>query len=87
MAYSQDTFQISKDDIREVVTRSRSAGLNAEEERIIEDTIIRVRGSNERISLFEIDHALQDLEIKQTISKFDRRHVMEAFEAYSSPSE
>lgn len=83
MSYSHNKFQISKADISDVVTRSGIAGLNGDEERIIEDTILRVRGSDERISLFEIDQALRALERKHTISKFDREFVLKAMEKYN----
>lgn len=84
MSYSHNKFHISKVDIRDVVTRSSIAGLNGDEEQIIEDTILRVRGGDERVSLFEIDKALAELERKHTISKFDRKFVMEAMEAYAA---
>lgn len=84
MTYSQEKFQISKRDILQLVKQSKTAGLNAEEERIIEETILRVRGSDERVSLFQINKALRILEREGTISKFDRKFVMDAMEAYAA---
>lgn len=84
MSYSEQQFQISKQDIQDIVRQSNVAGLEGSEEQIIEDTLLRVRGSDERISLFQIDEVLRKLERDGTISKFGRKFVMEAMEEYAS---
>lgn len=83
MAYSHTKFQISKRDVLHLIKQSNTVGLTAEEESIIEDTILRVRTSNELISLFEIDEALKVLERKRIISNFDRSFVMHEIEKYA----
>lgn len=80
MSYPRTKFHVSKQDIQSIVTRSSIYGLKGDEEVEIEAAILRARGSDEWISLFEIDEALQLLEREGRISKFDRKHVMDSFE-------
>lgn len=80
MSYSRTPFHLTKRDIEHIVTKSSVYGLNGNEEVEIENAILRARGSDERISLFEIDMALKELEREGRISKFDRKHVMQSFE-------
>jgi Fe2+ or Zn2+ uptake regulation protein len=80
--YSKVTVQLSKRTIQAIVSRRTTRTLSANEEPLVEDAILNVRGRNEYISLYTIDRTLKELEDAGHIDKFDRRDLMKAFESH-----
>lgn len=78
--YSQNERQLSAEEIRSMVSRYRTQSLDAKEETLIEDALIRRRKGNGKISLRQVDEVLRSLEGKKKISQHDRSAIMRIFE-------
>jgi len=73
---------LSEEEIRELVSRSRILTLVEAEKRLIQETILQVRGNDGFVSLRQIDQALQKLVTQGKISKNDHWAVRDAFKHF-----
>lgn len=78
----QDEHQLSKDQIKKLVSQYNVRSLDAAEERLIEETIIARRRGDGKISLRQIDEALRKLKNNYKISDTDRKGIMKVFTEY-----
>lgn len=80
--HSTEQKKLSKAAILTVISRSKIRSLSAEDESAAERAILAARGSNERISLQQIDDALKSLENNTSFTAADRAGIVKAFKAY-----
>ncbi len=81
-SYSQDQKNLSRREIRDLVSRSKIRTLDADEESLVEETIDKARGGNGRISLAQIDLALRGLMNSKKISPSDKKSLMNRFASH-----
>lgn len=80
--YDKREQPVTKEQIQMLVSRAKTRSLDATEERLIEETIIKRRKGNGKISLRQIDEALGNLEGRGKISAYDRKGVRRVFKTY-----
>lgn len=73
-------YLLSKDDIERLVSRVEIQHLDAQEEKIVEDALVKRRLSNHKISLRQIDDTLRQLKHQGKISDYDRKALVQVFE-------
>lgn len=80
--YDQTERPLSHEMIRKLVSRIRVKSLDAKEEKIVEEALIKRKGNDGKISLFQVDDVLAQLQRTRQISEFDRKGVMRDIERY-----
>lgn len=79
--YSSEPKNISREQIRILVSRTRVSSLNATEELLIEEAIDAAR-NNGRISMKKLNETLRSLVRTNKISDNDKTGVLKQFEMY-----
>jgi hypothetical protein len=82
--YSNKEKRFSEYDIKKLVSSVRIKTLDQNEEKLVEETILKKRGNDGKISLRQIDQSLRELETRKKISKFDKKALMQIFINYFS---
>jgi Fe2+ or Zn2+ uptake regulation protein len=82
--YSQTEYQLTEDHLKLIVSFARINTLKQEEARMAREEILRRRGGDGQISLYQIYEVLTRLKDQNKISKFDRDSIMKKFEEYFS---
>ena len=80
--HSTDQKRLSKDAIARTISRTMTRSLSAEDEVAAEAAILAARGTDEKISLQQIDDALKHLEHSSVFTVADRRGIVAAFKSY-----
>lgn len=80
--YASTPFQISREEIRMVISKTASPNFSDADERAIEETIANRRYGNEYLTLPMMYETLTDLVGKRIITKYDRRDTMRLFERF-----
>ena len=82
--YSQKEYSVTSEKIKELVSSVTTKSLDAREEVIIENAIIKRRKGDGKISLRQVDETLYKLQNQRKISEFDRKGIVKQFEKYFS---
>jgi hypothetical protein len=80
--YDQHERAITKEQIQQLVSRYKTRSLDAAEEQLIEETLIKRRKNDGKISLRQIDEVLRKLEGQYKISEYDRKGIIDIFQKY-----
>jgi hypothetical protein len=79
--YSTKERYLTEEQIRKAVSEVAIPTLQGAEERLVEEAVIARRGGDGKISLQQIYRILRDFELKNKISKYDRKNLMNRFQA------
>lgn len=80
--YSQIEHQITEERIKEIVSSVHIKTLQQAEVLLVREEILRRRGNDGDISLYQIYDVLNHLKDQGKISKYDRDGIMKRFEEY-----
>jgi len=80
--YSQKQHYITEREIRKLTTWVGLDSLKESESELVRKEIVKKRGSDGRMSLYQIYGVLTKLKNERKISKFDRQGLMKRFEGF-----
>jgi len=80
--YSSKEIFIAEKTIRDMVSRSKVRTMDGKEEKLVEDALIKRRGSDTTMSMRQVYRVLRDLKESNKISKFDLQGLVGIFEEY-----
>jgi hypothetical protein len=80
--YSQIEHQITEERIKEIVSTVHVNTLQSAEVLLVRAEVLRRRGNDGQISLYQIYDILTRLKNQNKISKYDRDGLMKRFEEY-----
>ena len=80
--YSQEEYQLSDLEVKQLVSRDRINTLDATQEKLIERAVLDRRKGDGKISLRQIHELLRSLRFKHLISEFDEKKTMAVFEEF-----
>ena len=80
--YSQKQKYITEDQIKKACIWVGDANISQADSEITFEVVIKKRGTDGQISLYQVYDVLTKLKNQGKISKYDRKDIMERFEEY-----